>query len=41
MRCPKCQTENKKFYNECGAKREQLTKAIDIFRECGADGWLA
>ena len=22
-----------------GAK-EQLTKAIDIFRECGADGWV-
>jgi hypothetical protein len=21
-----------------GAK-EQLTKAVDIFRECGADGW--
>ena len=20
--------------------REQLTKAIDIFRECGADGWV-
>jgi hypothetical protein len=19
---------------------EQLTKAIDIFRECGADGWV-
>ena len=22
-----------------GAK-EQLTKAIDLFRECGADGWV-
>jgi hypothetical protein len=20
--------------------KEQLTKAIDIFRECGADGWV-
>ena len=20
--------------------KEQLTKAIDLFRECGADGWV-
>ena len=29
----------KKKGDRTGA-REQLTKAIDIFRECGADGWV-
>jgi hypothetical protein len=29
----------KKKGNVQGAK-EQLTKAIDLFRECGADGWV-
>ena len=29
----------KKKDDRTGVK-EQLTKAIDIFRECGADGWV-
>jgi hypothetical protein len=29
----------KKKDDRTGAK-EQLTKAIDIFKECGADGWV-
>jgi hypothetical protein len=29
----------KKKGDRTGAK-EQLTKSIDIFRECGADGWV-
>ena len=35
-----CYTEWFKKKDDGTGVKEQLTKAIDIFRECGADGWV-
>ena len=40
LQCPACTAKiplGKKFCGECGQK---LGNAIDIFKECGADGWV-
>jgi len=35
-----CYTEWFKIKGDIKGAKEQLTKAIEIFRECGADGWV-
>jgi len=48
MRCQSCQTENPDrlyaSFFQCQGDRtrteESLGKAIEVFTECGADGWV-
>jgi predicted amidophosphoribosyltransferase len=46
LECPKCGAEiplGRKFCGECGHDLktwQSFGKAIEIFRECGADGWV-